>query len=335
MKVLAQALPVNIFSIVRMFLVVFAFVLLFTVLPVSVRAAELTQEQKESILQLIQSFGADQIVLDNVSEALGANVPLVPEELRASENPVAPKERGNLSKPPHALIKQQNPVAATCRMLGSMKRGLQGEDVLHVQEFLRKTGDFTEASSTGYFGPATERALQMWQARAGVVNSGDPETTGFGAVGPRTREAIIAHCREMQQKFNPDVSSSTSATDTNRPPVCILTAAKNVVTAGEKVVLMWDSKYATHTTGADGVAGPVRGSVEVAPTVTTIYAKKVFGPGGEAQCTKKIEVTGTVPATEPKVVIVPMRIDVGRVFSLLGGGVAAVFEGYISLFDFR
>jgi hypothetical protein len=76
----------------------------------------------------------------------------------------------------------------------TLVRGVSGTDVRALQEFLQSTGDYTFPAITGYFGPATEQALQRWQARNSVVSSGAPYTTGFGVVGPRTRAAIQQYC---------------------------------------------------------------------------------------------------------------------------------------------
>ncbi|HEX5774989.1 MAG TPA: peptidoglycan-binding domain-containing protein [Candidatus Paceibacterota bacterium] len=49
---------------------------------------------------------------------------------------------------------------------------------------------FLGGEVTGYFGPATEQLVKEWQAAHGIVSSGTADTTGYGAVGPQTREAI-------------------------------------------------------------------------------------------------------------------------------------------------
>jgi len=68
-----------------------------------------------------------------------------------------------------------------------------GGDITRLQLFLRSTGDYTYPEITGYFGVATEQAVQRWQARNGVVSSGTPDTTGYGVVGPKT-QAAMARC---------------------------------------------------------------------------------------------------------------------------------------------
>ncbi len=228
---------------------------------------------------------------------------------------------------------------ALCELLArTIRKGSVGEDVAHLQRFLQQTGDFKEASTTTYFGPATERALQAWQARTGIVSDGDAQTTGFGALGPMTRKALVERCRAMMgdKKTQGTAAPATTAIDPKVAPTCVLTASPSVVVAGEPVVLTWESKNATHTGSANGEKGPVRGSLKRTPTETITYVKKVYGPGGEGQCSAVVEVANTTPVTEPEVVVAPSATgQVGRVLSLMGSGVAAVFEGYISLFDFN
>lgn len=65
---------------------------------------------------------------------------------------------------------------------------------------------------TGYFGPLTEQLVEAFQAGQGVVSSGTPETTGFGAVGPRTRALLATSCASMSGgSSNTDTSSATES----------------------------------------------------------------------------------------------------------------------------
>jgi peptidoglycan hydrolase-like protein with peptidoglycan-binding domain len=67
-------------------------------------------------------------------------------------------------------------------------QGIRGADVSQLQILLQKTGDYTYHSVTGYYGPATEQAVQRYQQRKGIISYGTPNTTGYGVVGPKTRE---------------------------------------------------------------------------------------------------------------------------------------------------
>jgi len=71
--------------------------------------------------------------------------------------------------------------------------GAQGADVTTLQSFLKSEGLF-DVEPTGYFGPITEEAVKRFQAREGIVSEGDATTTGYGLVGPKTREHIAKRC---------------------------------------------------------------------------------------------------------------------------------------------
>ena len=86
--------------------------------------------------------------------------------------------------------------SSSCPLVGrSLKRGVSGEDVTRLQQFLaRDPAIYPEATVSGYYGALTERAVQRWQVKYNIVSSGSPETTGFGVVGPRTAAAIALLC---------------------------------------------------------------------------------------------------------------------------------------------
>ena len=64
------------------------------------------------------------------------------------------------------------------------------EDVIKLQEFLKDKGYFHHPHITNYFGPVTEKAVKDFQTTEGLVSSGTPQTTGYGRLGPRTRNLI-------------------------------------------------------------------------------------------------------------------------------------------------
>ncbi len=77
----------------------------------------------------------------------------------------------------------------------NLRKGMQSSDVKKLQIFLAKDPTiYPEGITSGYYGTLTERAVQRWQATHGVVNSGTPSTTGYGAVGPKTRKAMAESC---------------------------------------------------------------------------------------------------------------------------------------------
>ena len=76
--------------------------------------------------------------------------------------------------------------------------GMTGDDVKFLQQLLNKSADTQVASigvgssgnETTYFGPLTEKAVQKFQIKHGIVTSGTVQTTGFGSVGPKTRAKL-------------------------------------------------------------------------------------------------------------------------------------------------
>jgi len=113
----------------------------------------------------------------------------------------------------HATLSAAAPASSdTCPSLPrTLKRGMEGADVRALQTILTSTGDYAYGEVTGYFGPATEKAVRAYQIRNGIVNSGDASSTGFGAVGPATRASIARSCMSDVQAA--ETSSSQAAPD--------------------------------------------------------------------------------------------------------------------------
>ncbi|MBI4087792.1 peptidoglycan-binding protein, partial [Candidatus Kaiserbacteria bacterium] len=77
----------------------------------------------------------------------------------------------------------------------SLRLGSQGDDVVALQRFLAADSSlYPEGAISGYFGALTQAAIQRFQIRYGIVSSGTPDSTGFGAVGPATRNKISMLC---------------------------------------------------------------------------------------------------------------------------------------------
>lgn len=73
----------------------------------------------------------------------------------------------------------------------TLRKGMRGDAVTELQIFLAKDkGIYPEGLITGYFGSLTESAVKRFQCARGIVCSGDPESTGYGTVGPKTRNLI-------------------------------------------------------------------------------------------------------------------------------------------------
>ena len=68
-----------------------------------------------------------------------------------------------------------------------LKRGMSSDSVANLQIFLaREKAIYPSGIVSGYFGPATERAIGAWQIKYGVVPQGTTRADGLGMVGPRT-----------------------------------------------------------------------------------------------------------------------------------------------------
>jgi peptidoglycan hydrolase-like protein with peptidoglycan-binding domain len=68
--------------------------------------------------------------------------------------------------------------------------GSTGTQVTVLQHILNADGDYPAAIYTSYYGSLTEAAVKRFQTEQGIVSYGTPDTTGYGAVGPRTRAKL-------------------------------------------------------------------------------------------------------------------------------------------------
>ena len=74
----------------------------------------------------------------------------------------------------------------------TLTRGMEGEDVTLLQTLLaRDRFVYPDAALTGFYDAATELAVQRFQIKHNLVNFGSPESTGFGALGPRTAAKLL------------------------------------------------------------------------------------------------------------------------------------------------
>lgn len=101
------------------------------------------------------------------------------------------------------------PVSVTSSAVRTLSRGMRGTDVLALQKFLISQNLISADSSTGYFGGRTEAAVKEFQRKNKIVSSGTPSTTGFGAVGPKTR-SMIAKISNNLTDTAPSAMSSSS-----------------------------------------------------------------------------------------------------------------------------
>lgn len=96
---------------------------------------------------------------------------------------------------------------AIVELVGTLKVGSEGDQVKVLQTLLALDASiYPEGMVTGYFGPATRRAIERYQRRSGL------ETVGF--VGPRTRAELNKWLREQFkaiEKIEDDVADDVKA----------------------------------------------------------------------------------------------------------------------------
>lgn len=93
---------------------------------------------------------------------------------------------------PHSISFAQNTSCVTLTKdlyVGLSDSITQGE-VSRLQNFLKAKGYSTFLNATGFFGAETQIAVKTFQSRNNIVSSGNPSSTGYGAVGASTRQKI-------------------------------------------------------------------------------------------------------------------------------------------------
>ncbi len=92
--------------------------------------------------------------------------------------------------------------------------GSQGDDVKSLQEYLARDSElYPEGTVSGYFGPATRRAVQRFQEKYGIASAGD---AGYGLVGPKTR-AKLAELTAQAPPAAPEASVTGAVTPSPTP----------------------------------------------------------------------------------------------------------------------
>ena len=93
--------------------------------------------------------------------------------------------------------------------------------------------DIAKPSRCGFgdrrFGKLTEAAVQQWQSSHGLVSSGTAATTGYGAVGPKTRAAIASACSGVSSPSMGSAGSPQANTSSNQSLIDLLLAQVKVL----------------------------------------------------------------------------------------------------------
>ncbi len=80
-------------------------------------------------------------------------------------------------------------VSASRSITQNLSVGDSGLEVTLLQQLLTSDGDYT-GPVTGYYGSLTEQGVETFQQKYGIVTYGTPDTTGYGSVGPKTRNQL-------------------------------------------------------------------------------------------------------------------------------------------------
>lgn len=77
------------------------------------------------------------------------------------------------------------------KFTSNLWRGLTNSDVVQLQKLLAQDKSiYPENITSGYYGSLTQKAVERFQIKYGIVSSGSPLTNGFGVVGPKTRAVL-------------------------------------------------------------------------------------------------------------------------------------------------
>lgn len=152
--------------------------------PVSAGAAALTQAQVDSIIGLLQSFGADATTIANVQASLTGGTPTTGGGTGSGST-------------------------AACTFTRDLTIGSTGNDVMCLQKYLNGKGFTVSATGAGsagqestYFGSKTQSAVAKWQAANNI-------TPSAGYFGAKSRAAFAA------------MGGGTTTPGTTPPPVSV------------------------------------------------------------------------------------------------------------------
>lgn len=197
--------------------------------------------------------------------------------------------------------------AQTCSPLtltGPLSIGSKGSQVAALQNFLESEGYYTYPSITGYFGSATEHAVQAFQKTHSIVSSGTLQTTGYGLVGRKTEALIKSISAECTASAPASAQSVTTATST--------TAATTSATTPSAVVPTTSTPgFGGGGGGRGGGGGGSTPADSTAPTTPTGLSAIVVSSsqinlswtasadngGGDSCCTYQIYRDGTQVGT--------------------------------------
>ena len=130
------------------------------------------QKQIEALTRQVEVL---QVQLAETQSAQSAAAPASGTADTASSTPMAQEPATTTP----ATIAQDTATTSPLLLTRSLSRGISGDDVRRLQEFLARDRDvYPSGLVTGFFGSLTEAALKKWQAKHGI--------DAAGVVGPKT-----------------------------------------------------------------------------------------------------------------------------------------------------
>ena len=128
----------------------------------------------------------------------------------------------------------------TCSAMTMMGPGAENTGVSQLQTFLaRNASVYPEGKITGYYGSLTTAAVQRFQAKNSIISSGDPASTGYGRVGPKTLAAIQAQCGASSD----DVGGFIQVSPVSGPAPLQVNVQATVNTTGSCVAAIYTINY--------------------------------------------------------------------------------------------
>src|SRR3989344_7322041 len=263
----------------KLFLVVgiFAFgaVLVLSFLPRMVFAQtsglttiELLQKQIQDLLAVVQSL---QKQVSELKSELGASAPIISSATSSISVIVSTTSiiTSIISEEPASEVSEL--VLPT--FTRQLSRGASGEDVRKLQEFFAQDKSlYPEGLITGYFGPATERAMKKWQEKnnleavgrigpKSIMKLNELMTRGAGKSGIIPPGLLIAP--RIQQKFGTSNFATTSI------PIYPIYTTTTATTTVQYIYVYSTSTLATSTIATSTTYTTTTTYVYIPPTQTT------------------------------------------------------------------
>ncbi len=105
------------------------------------------------------------------------------------EKPVAPSVAAPVTENEPPTMSEKVKMALSTVFTRTLRKGADGKDVKKLQEILASvSGIYPNGEATGYFGPATTKAVGRFQEKYDIAK---PGKAGYGEVGPKTRMKLI------------------------------------------------------------------------------------------------------------------------------------------------